>query len=221
MTRHLRSRTQQSGFTLLELLVAFALMSLLMLGMVSALSGMAQTEERVDRGIHRDDQARTVRAFVSDLLGQVSVTKMQQGPGQPEDVYFEATSDSIQWLGVMPGRHGVGGRHFFRLLVEQDGSRSHLVLRYAPFGDNKGWPNWGEAPSRVLVEDVEQWGLTYEDTRSQPLLWLSDWTVESRLPSRLQLQLKANGKSWPLWVVPLRPLPASNNANRVVIGGSR
>ena len=53
----------QAGFTLVEMLIALVLLSLLALGMVSALSTMGQTQERIDQRFARnvEDFGRMLR----------------------------------------------------------------------------------------------------------------------------------------------------------------
>lgn len=61
--------THQTGFTLVELLVTMALLSMLMLGMASALRTMAQTEERVDARLARADELRVATGFCTPCFG--------------------------------------------------------------------------------------------------------------------------------------------------------
>ena len=110
-----------TGFTLVELLVAMALLSLLMLGMASALRSMAQTEERVDSRLAQTDEFRVATGFLDTVLGQVSVRKTTALLKEGESPYlFVGKPDEMAWVGIMPARHGVGGRTFFRLRLEPD-----------------------------------------------------------------------------------------------------
>ena len=68
-----RVRSALQGFTLVELLVTMALLSLLMLGMASALRTMAQTEERVDARLAKADEFRVATGFLRSIVGRGSL----------------------------------------------------------------------------------------------------------------------------------------------------
>ena len=69
------ARTQQQGFTLVELLVVMTLLSLVMLAMGSALRTTAQTEERIDQRLQRADEMRVANGFLREILGRLSARK--------------------------------------------------------------------------------------------------------------------------------------------------
>src|SRR5256885_9315800 len=72
MTGRAPSSGRQKGFTLVELLVVMALLSLLMLGLASAMSTVSQTQERVDARLDRMDHQRVSIGFLRTVLGQRS-----------------------------------------------------------------------------------------------------------------------------------------------------
>ena len=77
------TRTGSRGFTLIELLVTMALLSLLMLGMASALRTMAQTEERIDARLARADEFRIATGFLRSIVGRVSARTAAGLPWRP------------------------------------------------------------------------------------------------------------------------------------------
>ena len=108
------------GFTLVEVLVAMVLLSLLMLALTGALRAMGQTEERVEQRVAAADDYRAAVNLLNDVLGQVSARRFpsQQAGTPPQMPFFQATPDALAWVGVMPARYGLGGRHYLRLAVE-------------------------------------------------------------------------------------------------------
>ncbi|MEO8118593.1 MAG: prepilin-type N-terminal cleavage/methylation domain-containing protein, partial [Rhodoferax sp.] len=71
-----RQSIRQSGFTLLELLVVMTLLSIIMVGLVSALRTMAQTETKIDQRLQRLDEIRVARTFLQQTLTRVSAAKL-------------------------------------------------------------------------------------------------------------------------------------------------
>ena len=70
-----RKASLSGGFTLVEMLVALTLMSLVMLGMASAIRTMAQTEERIDVRVDRADEMRVASGFIRSVLGRLSTRR--------------------------------------------------------------------------------------------------------------------------------------------------
>lgn len=201
---------------MVELLVAMALLSLVMLGMASALRSMGQLEERVDARLEQADEFRIATGFLGQVLGRVSSRKLSRPVLESESAFlFVGHSEQVQWVGVMPARHGMGGLTFFRLAVE-DGA---LVLRFVPFDASAAFPDWAKSDSRVLVRQVQSLGLAYEDARRAQPVWLPHWSSKEGLPERLRIDLQTSAGAWPLWIVPLRSLPASQgNKGRFSMG---
>lgn len=213
----LHPRRLQLGFTLVELLVTMTLLSILMLGMVSALRTMGQAEERVDARLAKADEFRIATGFLRTILGRVSVRKKTAPLVQGASAYmFSGAPDAVAWVGVMPARQGAGGRNFFRLAVEQLQGESVLVIRFMPWSESTEFPDWSQADSRVLVKGVTSFELSYEDARQVPSVWMGAWQRTDGVPERVRIDLQTSAGPWPLWMVALRSLPASERG-----GGSR
>ena len=238
MTRHFcRSSDcvayRQAGFTLLELLVAMTLLSVIMAGLVSALRTMAQTESKIDQRLLRLDETRIARAFLQQTLARVSSAKVDalDATGQ-KVVQFNVTQDSVTWIGIMPARPNVGGRHFFRLAIEDTPAGRELVIRFIKWTSAAVQPDWALAESRVLAQGVEEFKVQAQGDAptgrgaggnagaAWPLGWQAGWPVADVLPERLRLQMSDARGEWPEWTIALNALPQSDGSfNLVVVGG--
>ena len=145
--------TRLRGFTLVEVLIALVLLSLLMLALTGALRAMGQTEERVEQRIAVADDYRAAVHFLGDVLGQVSARRFatQQADAPSQTPFFQAAPDALAWIGVMPARHGLGGRHYMRLGVEPGPNGGQLVLRYAPWTGAPTFSAWDQAAAQILA----------------------------------------------------------------------
>ena len=226
-----RSVAGQSGFTLLELLVVMTLLSVIMIGLVSALRTMAQTESKIDQRLNRLDEIRVARAFLQQTLSRVS-SAVVDAPGATgkKVVPFEALPDSLTWIGVMPARPDVGGRHFFRLAMEVTVAGRELVLRFTPWLPDGALPDWTRADSRVLVTGVEGIRVEAEGlppraraaTLPWPQGWQTGWPIDDVLPERLRFRIEDAQGEWPEWTLPMRSLLQSDGSvSQVVVGGTR
>ena len=219
------------GFTLIELLVAMSLLSVIMAGLVSALRGMAQSESKIDQRLQRLDDIRVARSFLQQTLSRIS-GELQDAPGATGKrvVSFSATANSLIWVGILPARPNVGGRHFFRLSMEARDSGQELVLRFTPYSVDVVAPNWSTADARVLVSGVSAVSFHAQgiapDIRDPsepwPAGWQEGWPITSALPEQLQLIVSDAQGEWPAWTIALNVLPQSGGSfSRVSIGGVR
>ncbi|AEF92183.1 general secretion pathway protein J [Delftia sp. Cs1-4] len=215
MTGRAPSSGRQKGFTLVELLVVMALLSLLMLGLASAMSTVSQTQERVDARLDRMDHQRVSIAFLRSVLGQVSAVRRQTAlrkQGESE-LFFEGGPQGMRWLGIMPARFGMGGRTHFQLSVEGDA----LVLRFAPWQGADVMPDWGQSQSYVIDRGVTGFALRYQNAKLGVAHWQPQWGPEKdnekELPSAVQIELQSASGVWPMMVVAVRT-PASSSQTR-------
>jgi general secretion pathway protein J len=208
------------GFTLIELLVVMAMVSLIALAMAGAMRTMAQTEARVDERLLRADDFRVASNFIRATLGRVSMRRIDPPPPLGANLFvFAAQATALSWVGVMPARHGAGGRSAFRLAVEGSPGSQDLVIRFAPLEDAGSFPDWATAQARVLASNVTEFSVAYQDARQSPAQWLPEWTVVDRLPSRVKLTVQTQTGGWPDLVVALRTLPATTRSGEPTFGG--
>lgn len=203
-TRHVRL---SAGFTLVEMLIALVLLSVLMLVLTSALRGMGQVEARVEQRIEAADDWRATQALLADVLGRVSgrMHAVQQAGDATRAPFFEAGPDHLAWIGVMPARFGLGGRHYLRLGLERIASGdAYLVLRYAPWNGEPGFAAWSQAQSQVLAGPVGALSLQYLEPLSgqwSPVWPPPDVPIEQLppglLPAAVALSIDGLAPAWP------------------------
>lgn len=220
---------RQSGFTLLELLVVMSLLSIIMIGLVSALRTMAQTESKIDQRLQRLDEIRAARTFLQQTLGRVSALKLDAPDATGKSIIpFTASADGLSWVGIMPARPNVGGRHFFRLAIEDTGTGGELVLRFSPWNPDIVFPDWPATESRVLIPGITQLKVEAQGLPPQgqnaalawPAGWQSGWPITDALPERVRLSLVDAQGDWPEWTITLRALPHSDSSfSNVTVGG--
>lgn len=224
------SAPQQRGFTLVEMLVSVALLAVIMVALGGALRTVAQTEERVDERLDRADDMRNTVAMLRQVLSRVSARKVPAAAGNTgEVVQFRAVASGIEWVGIMPARPGVGGRHFFRLQIEEISGVRELVLRFVPWSESPGAvPDWGRADYRLLGHRIGQLSVKAQGRPAVgppvpgwPEGWVPGWPVAEQLPERVQLELADERGAWPPLVIPLVALTQGTGAGAgFSIGGT-
>jgi general secretion pathway protein J len=198
------------GFTLVEVVVALSLLSLLMLGLLAALRTFGDTLSRAD---DRIVQVETLWA-VSRLLHQTIATAapVQDAAASATTrptLLFQGRHNELRWIGNMPARYGSGGLHHMRLVLDQQQSSPVLLLEYLPFLGAAHGPDWLAARTHRLMENVHNLSFQYQSTDEAE--WSDTWIEADRLPARVRVDLDPGmgTMNWPLLVVSLRASAAA------------
>ncbi len=220
----------QGGFTLVEMLVVMSLLAVIMVATVSSLRTMAQTETRVDERLQRVAQMRVVSSFLRKTLGRIDGSRVinPNQPGESTPLFF-ADDASITWVGVMPARHGTGGRHFFKLALDGKDADKALVLRYLPWTPLNQFPDWSQSDSHVLVKGMKDFHVEAKGLPADlqlvspdwPIGWVAGWAAKGALPQQLRLSLEDEKHLWPPLVIAVSQTPQSRpNSGGFTIGGA-
>nr|WP_312986319.1 prepilin-type N-terminal cleavage/methylation domain-containing protein [Comamonas koreensis] len=209
-------RRQAAGFTLVEMLVAMSLLSLIVLGLAGAMGTMGRTETSIDNRLERMDESRASTDFLRTVLGRISAKRVQglqqQGmlSATPSAFFFEGAGQSMTWVGVMPARYGVGGRYHFRLAMGSYDGAPAVMLSYLPWIDQQTLPDWGGAQTYPLLQHATGLSFQYLDGAIDPPQWGSDWGAVDRLPQAVQVVMSTESMVLAPVVVQLRVMPAGD-----------
>jgi len=202
----------QRGFTLVEILVAMALLSMVMLGLLTAMRSFAQTETRIDERIRIDDDLRVSERFLRAVVSTVSPRTRPAAAGEKRHIDFVGGADAMRWIGVMPARHGAGGLYRFSLFARPAGVEGPmaLVLEFAPFVPGSEAPaDSALVQSRVMAADIRGILFRYQDGLDSGEQWLEQWPHLDRLPQRIGLSVLGAAQPWPEIVVAVLPVIGS------------
>lgn len=224
MTMHSIVQPNQQGFTLLELLIAMSLMTLVMLGLGSSMYTVSQTQTRADARLTQMDVQRVNVALLRTLLGNIS---SELGVKASADAgtrvkFFLGDTQGMQWLGVMPARFGAAGRMFFRLALEpsQEGAGNDLVLWFEPWNGEKAWPEFSQASRYIVARKVQEFSIAYQSEISSTRPWLYGWSQSRSLPASIGLNIVTEHGTWPKTVIALYESDFSSSDSEPAWGGS-
>ena len=185
----------KQGFTLVEVVVALSLLSLVLLATVTALRTFANTQNSLGVFAKRVDEIRTVGGFLRDTL-QSSVVVTGGGGGlsfgartKPMS-YFRGDEEIMVWKAPVIFGETYGGAVYVRVAREEE----LLTLRWQEVQGFEEPEDWPEDYVRILADDVEEIELTYRDGFNAS--WLTDWQLQGS-PSHVRMSLKSAGRYWP------------------------
>ena len=184
------------GFTLIEVMVAMAVLSLIMLATITGLRTLGNTQVAIDKMTERVDELRTISSFLRDTLESTIVGESASGlslggtSSSRTATFFELSPTSLTWKSSVMFGEGYGGTHFLRVALEDD----ELVLRWQIPPANGEPEKWDDAPSRIMVHRLEEMEVAYR--REFDGEWLQKWDSRG-LPALVRTRFKVAGRYWP------------------------
>lgn len=188
------------GFTLVELLVTLALLSLMLVYSTSAFSTLREID-RVSADAAAQEEVDAAARYLRAALADARVSFRPDGNGRPQ-LLFEGRQDRILFVGAEAGEGETGGLYAVSVDVDQEGRlvTYHDLLRATP-------------PKRqtpiVLLSGVMALELAYggEPTGDGELEFAESWPFPDRLPLAVRITVRfADGdrRAWPESLVAIK-----------------
>ncbi len=202
-----------AGFTLLELIIALVLMSLIVMLLFSGLDLGRRAWEKTAESGERQTQERLTFDYLRRTLGALipEVMDTEDGPLP----LFRGETSAVRWVGPAASQAGLGGAALFQLEIRPHGTDKVLLLKrwlYHPeiltesLKAELDWrvfetAEWQPVEREVaeirysehlLVEGLSGLELSYYGS-SQPGLppqWQREWGDTRRIPRLIRLQLR-------------------------------
>jgi len=189
----------QSGFSLVEVLVALVLLGLLSMALFSSVRfGVTAWQ----RGSERSDQIHTsmlVQDLLRRLIGQAYPLLLADGTGTGR-VDFAGTAASLDFLAPVPIALASGGRARFKLAIERRGDSADLVLTSRPelaAADAPAELSRKTLLATVAAAEFAYFGATQSQTAAE---WHDRWSGELNLPALVRVRVRfarSDARLWP------------------------
>jgi len=212
------------GFTLVELLIALVLISVITVLMFSGLRLGSRAWEGVETVSDRVNDVRVARNFIERTLRQARPASVVfDGEQWP---IFAGDTEGLELAAPLSEHVGIPGLYILRLVLEPAGEHDRLVLvrwllhpEVLAGGDD--YPPWepllesgatladagpldrdiaaGAYGRTVLLPQVETFELAYfgvPEGETEPE-WLEEWAYQRRLPHKVRMALSTPRQDWP------------------------
>jgi general secretion pathway protein J len=195
--------SRQRGFTLLEVMIALTILSMIMVATIAALRGFGNTKATVTQVTNRLDEVRIVSDFLRNSLGsamplrQGGTTTPTFGQAQLSGTYFQGNSAELVWVAPLVAGADLGGAFLMQLAYEE----KTLQLRWHRYRPVLEEFNWAEIEPRALLAEVEEFNIGYLPNYGGE--WLEEWPESVTNPVAVRLQIKSRNRYWPELVVRL------------------
>ncbi len=196
------------GFTLVEVMVAVTLFSLVMVMIFNGLHSSSLSWRAGERQIAQNDTQRLELAFLRKLLSQAVPLILIDGDENP--LLFKGEEDTVYFVSKLPSHRGGGGLYLLSLHVSQQDDRHTLTMTYQPATpaiDLSDHLDSEHASSLDLIENIETLTLSYYGDKDDidEADWHDDWDSNVRLPELISIQIETSQarRFWPELVIPI------------------
>ncbi len=206
------------GFTLVELLVAMTILSLITGLIFSGLQFGTKVAGDLQSEVAHTQKVHLVQRMLRKQL-QHAAPMTRKSIESTGEVAFEAKYDSIEFIATMSAGTGYSGLYRVRIGIEEDFSRGNgnkkLTLASSalvPEDDFRGGvPKLREV---VVFENFSDGEFMYRDSAEAGTDgWVSEWRNSRKLPALVRLSLRgaaSRSDEWPDLIVALKATsPAS------------
>jgi len=193
-TRRVKSpRRQLAGFTLVELLLAITLMSILLGLTYTGLRAATRSSERVEKLLAAGGELRAAHQFMRRQLNQMLPLSFAVTDDAEETrIVFEGDSRRISYVAPMPGYLGSGGPQV-QLVEVVSGDNDDMVIQFS-HALLQGYEEerlYDRDPV-ILLEGVQSAGFEFlgRDEEGELTGWTTSWDQQEILPVAVRLDVE-------------------------------
>jgi general secretion pathway protein J len=199
-------RRTQAGFTLIELVVAMALLGTMMLLLYGGLNFSLRSWDAGDVNGRRTADRRIGENFLRRELSELFPMRWKEP--MTLKFAFEGERNRMRFVSSRPAGVSQGGLALVGLEVENEGGASrkrNLVMRRAmPDDEAKDFGPLDRGERNVLIADIDSVTFEYfgaENDFTAPQ-WTDAWSIPHRVPEMVRMRIKdGDGSALPEMVV--------------------
>jgi len=198
--------TTARGFTLIEVLVATALLAAgLALGFATLRAATA-TVERGEEIARQSERIRAVEGFLRRRLASAHPFAFETDERTGDPLRFTGGSDRLRFVSDMPPYLGYGGPALHDVAVVRDRDGVKLEVSFATVLAGRTWRDDPPRPPETLATDLRSVSLSYRglDREGELTAWLREWPDPTQLPVQVRIEVEDEREGpWPPLVVSL------------------
>ena len=185
------------GFTLLEVLIAATLMSIMMVLLFGSLRIGATSWDNGEKRLDRTSQLLVVQSFLRRHLS--AAIPWRVGDPVRVDAQFLGTRNSLDYVGFLPAQIK-SGLYRFSLFLEVRGGQKSLKLAVRALDASAENEKLEDLELLRDVEDVRFAYLSPMSSEAQPM-WVEEWT-EDQIPTAVSVRVQLREEEpWPAILV--------------------
>ncbi len=189
---HVLAPARAAGFTLVELVVALSMVTVMMVLLFGGLRLGARVWDTVEQRTGTLHERQMIARFIMRELEQARPLTFAPRDGDKR-LAFVGKADAVYFVAPLPSQAGGGGLHWLGLEVVGAEDTRRLVLSYELF-QTEDWQRYDPQPRRQLVlydeladAEFDYFGAPGDSRQAR---WSAAWDDPEKLPQLVRLRLK-------------------------------
>lgn len=179
-----RALTDEAGFTLVEVLVATLLMTVILAALATV---TAQWLPNWNRGMVRVQRAERLALGLDRIVADLSVAEMMPMNGEAKVPLFEGSQLAVTFVRTAVGPNTRPGLEIVRLVEKADSQGLALVRERAPFVPMPGDAQIRFADQVVLIRSPFRVTFSYAGPDQ---VWQPEWRGQLQLPEKIRVAVR-------------------------------
>lgn len=201
MNRH------QKGFTLIEMLTAITILSIMMTLLFASMRIAGQNWQAGQEKISQNSIKQSAYRFFSHHLTRIfpylhEVTMPDKSTVQKP--VFQGEPERIQFISALPLSSLRKGLYLFQLYSESNNNAKTLYLKLTPYRNMANQ----QTETEEIIPGISKLAFSYFgniDSMEEPGHWHEKWTDVDHLPSLIKVEIAlTDGSIWPEMIFPLQ-----------------
>ena len=179
-----RAPSDEAGFTLIEVLIATLLMTVILGALATVTS---QWLPNWNRGMARVQRAERLAIGLERIAADLSVAEMMPINGDARTPLFEGSELSVTFVRTAVGPSARPGLEIVRFIEKADDRGLAMVRERAPFSPRPTDAQIRFADQVVLIREPFRLTFSYAGTDH---VWLPDWRGQKQLPDTIRIAVR-------------------------------
>jgi len=194
--------SRSRGFTLLELVVAMAITTVLMAAIYGALHQGLRSWEKINLISNQDQEHYIFRQHLRTQLQ--TLIKLAIHNERNPDLFFYGDNESIRFVATLSPLQGSAGLYQYQLTTTQDDERPEIQVTVSAYSENQRETEHSPQEQLKLSSNAPLI-FSYSDSTSTEIDWLASWPHKKRLPKLIRIAVEENSDPhWPPLIIAVR-----------------
>ncbi len=205
----IRVRLASSGFTLLEVMLAMTLLSIMVVLLFGSFKISAESWNAGESKILQVNEKAVVYQFFKRHL--TNVRPLWDDFSDDERRFsFQGELDRMQFVSVFPASAARKGLQLFQIGPDKR-EKDAITVTVTPFYPTEENDQW-QPEEVVLLERVADFEFSYFGQEEGGGNWEDNWLEKESLPALIKIKIVLqDGRYWPEMIFPLRLASANND----------
>jgi len=198
-------RSNSKGFTLIEVLIALTLLSVMVILLFASLKICTDSWERGEKKITDVNEIAVVYNFFQQHLS-VAKPLSNDSSGEDQGFSFQGDAQSLKFVSEFPASAARPGLQRYSLSKIEVDNEQLINVSLVPYVE----PIDGDEPKEeeiTLIKHVKDFKLSYfgADTVGSKGVWADDWLNKNILPRLVKINIEIeSGIYWPEMIIELK-----------------